>query len=64
MADIETANQQLVGARGDRIFVMGAIHQMTPAEARRHAAWLVIVADVIDPDGTPFDEVLAAVRST
>jgi hypothetical protein len=57
-AGIETANDQLVGKRGDHIIVMAPNIAMTPTEALRHAAWLVAVTG----DDDQFAEILAAVR--
>jgi hypothetical protein len=59
---IEAGNDQYVGGRGDGlIVVMAPKARMTRAEALRHAAWLVLVAD---PMGEEFARVLSAVRST
>jgi hypothetical protein len=62
MDAIDTANDQLVSVKGD-----GAIAIMMPkfilsrAEALRHAAWLVAIAEREDGE---FAAVLAAVRGT
>ena len=64
MSDLELMNAQLVGAQAGMVVVQFPVTVMEPEHARVHAAWLVSVADALDPDGTPFDEVLAAVRNT
>jgi hypothetical protein len=61
MPEIETANDQLAGITGAGIVtVLMPKSRMTRAEALRHAAWLVAVADHDDE----FPAILAAVRST
>jgi hypothetical protein len=59
--EIDTANDLFAGAtvRGD-IEIMFPARQLTRAEAPRHAAWLVALAD---PLGEEFPAVLAAVQS-
>jgi hypothetical protein len=62
VSGIEAGNDQFVGGRGDGlIVVMAPKARMTRAEALRHAAWLVLVAD---PLGEEFARVLKAVRGT
>lgn len=59
--EIDVTNDQYVGADGHgRIVVAMPRALMTRAEALRHAAWLVTVAD---PGGTEFGRVLGAVRA-
>lgn len=58
---IETVNDQLAGRNGaGMIRVLVPKHEMTRAEALRHAAWLVVLAD----DNDEFGAVLRAVRNT
>lgn len=69
MADreIDIFNRYLVGAHGGGVVVLNPSLRgfvLTGEDARVFAAWLVAVADGVDPDGAPFDEVLAAVRNT
>lgn len=59
--ELSVDNDQAVGARGDHVVVVMPKTRMTRAEALRHAAWLVVVAD---PLGDEFERVLNAVRST
>jgi len=62
---IDIANRQMVGVRGHQeIVVLAPFRRLTPDEARAHAAWLVVLAESLDPDGPPFAEVLEAVRGT
>lgn len=58
--DIDTTNSQLVGSNADHVVVLMPKGRMTKAEALRHAAWLVLLAD----DNDEFDSVLAACRNT
>lgn len=64
MSDIDTLNRCAVGALGGQISILSPPRRLSPAEARTFAAWLVSVADAVDPDGVPFDQVLEAVRAT
>jgi hypothetical protein len=60
--EIETVNDQLVGdTAGGNITVQMPKNLMTRAEALRHAAWIVALADPLEEE---FPAVLAAVRST
>lgn len=60
--EIDTANDQFVGADGSgTIGIMFPKVTMTRAEALRHAAWLVALAERREGE---FAAVLAAVRST
>lgn len=62
---VDTTNDYLVGAAGgDLTIAFPALGKIPPANARRLAAWLAVLADAVDPDGPSFDEVLVAVRST
>jgi hypothetical protein len=45
MAEIDTGNSQMVGARADHVVVVMPRDWMTPTEALVHAAWLVTVAE-------------------
>ncbi len=63
---INTENSQLVGVQvggeaGAIITVALPRHTMTRAEAIRHAAWIVALAD---PNGEEFAKVLEAVKRT
>jgi hypothetical protein len=60
---VDTVNYQMVGVQGGRVTVTLPKPAMTPAEAVLHAAWLVALAEALDPD-VDFAAVLAAVRST
>ena len=62
--DIDTRNDQLVGVQGDRVVVMMPNKSMTGDQARRHAAWLVALADVCSESDSAFADVLEAVRNT
>lgn len=65
VVEIDTTNDYLVGAfDGDVLVGLPAIGRIPAGRARRLAAWLAVLADVQDPDGPSFDEVLVAVRST
>lgn len=61
---IDVMNRCGVGMLGAQVRILMPTHRMSAAEARVHAAWLVAVAEAIDPDGTPFEEILVAVRNT
>lgn len=64
-SEIDTGNASLVGVRGDHITVLLPARTLTPTEALVHAAWLVAMADTIDPGAAAqFAEVYAAVMST
>lgn len=58
---MDISNDQLVAIQGDSILVMYPKQHMTKAEALRHAAWLVVLAD---SSGDEFADVLAAVQNT
>lgn len=63
---IVTDNDQMVGVQGlERITVLMPTRVMSPAQAIRHAAWLVAMAEIVDPslEGR-FAEVLKAVQNT
>lgn len=64
-AEIDTGNDQLVSMTMERVTVLLPANSMTPADAIRHAAWLVAVAEIIDPslEGR-FADVLKAVQNT
>jgi hypothetical protein len=55
-------NDQVVGVQGRRVLVQVPKVVMTPEQAIRHAAWLVAVAQCLDPAHS-FDEVFRAVAS-
>jgi hypothetical protein len=38
--------------------------RLTADEAKAYAAWLVLAAERVDPDGVPIEQVLDAVRMT
>jgi hypothetical protein len=59
----ETANWHAVGCRGGQVTVMMPPVTMSADAALLHAAWLVAVAEALDPS-QPFEAYLAAVRST
>lgn len=59
---METGNEQMVGVQGDFIVVMFPKTRMTKAEALRHAAWIVALADDGEESGQ-FEQVLDAVMS-
>lgn len=60
-SEIDTTNSQVVGRDGTgTICIVLPSHAMTRAEALRHAAWLVAIAD----DHDEFPAILAAVRGT
>jgi hypothetical protein len=60
--EIDVTNDQFVGANGmGDVTVAFPKARMTRAEALRHAAWLVAVAEEADGD---FEQVLKAVRSS
>lgn len=58
--ELNLSNDQLVGAQGEEIIVMFPKQRMGKAEALRHAAWIVALADTKDE----FPAVLAAVQNT
>jgi hypothetical protein len=61
--DIDTTNDQGVALKNDHVIVLMPKVQMTKAEALRHAAWLVAIAD--DSAGcSDFGRVLQAVQHT
>jgi hypothetical protein len=41
---MNTANDQLVGVRGERILVLNPKQDMSKEEAVRHAAWILVLA--------------------
>jgi hypothetical protein len=45
MSEIDTSNDQLVSIQGNDVIVQMPKARMTKAEALRHAAWLVALAD-------------------
>ena len=53
-----TDNDQFVGVRGDKIVVLAPKQSMARAQALRHAAWIVALAD----EDEEFPAVLEAVR--
>jgi hypothetical protein len=68
---LDTENWAFVGARAGRVVVsrppaVGAmgyvVGEMGPADALVLAAWLVVVAEGVDPDLPSFGAVLAEVR--
>lgn len=64
---METFNQFMVGLQGGKLAIMNKAKLMTgitPDEARNLAAWLVTLADVIDPTEGAFDKILAAIQNT
>jgi hypothetical protein len=61
-AEIDTANQFLVGVQGKAIVIRGQPSAMTKAEALTFAAWLVVLAD--DEPPHRFLSVLEAVQNT
>ena len=65
MAEIDTTNAQMVSLdKGVNVGVLFPRRSMTPDEALVHAAWLVVMAEIVGAEPGRFDEVLAAVRST
>lgn len=61
----DTPNYQFAAMQGDRVMVLNPKPIMTPDEARLHAAWLVTIAETIDPTEPELDrfhEILKAVR--
>jgi len=58
----DTSNDQLVGMRGDQIVVVLPKSSMTRADAIRHAAWLVAIADN-SPGHIDFHAALAAIEN-
>lgn len=60
MSELDTANLQAVGVRGNNIAVFLPCALMTKQQALMHAAWLVALAD----DSGEFDKYLKAVMST
>lgn len=58
--EIDISNSQFVGMRGDAVVVTMPQPAMTKAEALRHAAWLVALAD----DDDQFPAILEAVKRT
>ncbi len=69
--DIDTANAQGVGFTAGQVSVMLPMQVMSPNEARRHAAWLVEMADFSDlirrgeaEQAISFDEYRAAISDT
>lgn len=61
VGDIDTTNSQMVGRDGNgRVCIVLPNLAMTRAEALRHAAWLVVIAD----DNDEFPGILAAIRNT
>jgi hypothetical protein len=60
---IDTLNSRGVGLLGGQVTVLNPARRLSAAEARVFAAWLVTVADVADPDGVPFEQVLEAVQN-
>lgn len=65
-AGIDTSNDQMVGTQGNGVgqdvIVLFPKKRMTKAEALRHAAWLVAVAD--DYANPQFPAILEAVNQT
>ena len=58
--EIETGNDQLVGANSGYIIVLMPKTRMTRTEALRHAAYLVLLAE--EKEGQ-FDSILKAIQS-
>ena len=63
---LDTTNDQLVGVQGGTLVtILLPKARMTPAQAIRHAAWLVAMAEAVDPDAHyAFEQTLDAVRGT
>lgn len=59
---IDTSNEQLVGVRAGNIIVLSPMREMSKAQALRHAAWIVSLADDT-PDGSGFCTILNAIQS-
>lgn len=67
---INTANDLMVGVQGDKVLIVrGGLRPLTPDEAKRFAAWLVVTANAITDmtetgDGPTFEQYLEAIRKT
>ncbi len=62
---INTFNRQAVSVQyGNEVVVLVPMVRMSAAEAITHAAWLVAMAQIADPDCPSFGDVLAAVENT
>jgi hypothetical protein len=59
----DVVNWQGVGTRAGQVVVPRHRLSMAPWEAMVHAAWLVTIAEVLDPD-LDFEAIREAVRST
>ena len=61
---IETLNNQGVSLSNNRIQILMPKRFMTKEEARRHAAWLVVMSDVLTGESPEFGDILEAVQNT
>lgn len=62
---VDTANHFLVGAQGETLVILNPPGRpITRREALNLAAWLVVLADVVqpDPDGKEFARLVAEIR--
>jgi hypothetical protein len=63
----DTTNWSLVGVQGDDVVVLRAQRSMSREQAINLAAWLISIADMIEPDKdteAEFTELLHAIRAT
>ena len=61
MPEINTVNDSIVGARGDRVVILNPRREMSKDEALRLAAWIVALAS---DDDEEWEALLKAVQST
>jgi len=61
--EIDTVNDSLVAARGDKVLIMRLRPELSREEALRLAAWLVAIADMSE-ENADFKALLKAVQST
>ena len=61
---MDTLNKQGVAIRGSSVVILFPRQSLTPEEAMMFAAWLVVMAQMLDDSLRPFGDYLAAVENT
>ncbi len=62
---IDTANYEMVGLNGERLVIMRPKMVMTKEEAYSAAAWLFVMAEMIDQDlGYSWEQLIQAIRDS
>lgn len=64
MAEITTINEQGVAVGRSTITVLVPKRVMSKEEARRFAAWLVVLSDTIEGESPEFGDIMEAIQKT